>query len=1016
MEFLYLLKKCNMIFGEKVEIMKDKSKEKLELIRNLEQRRAHEKTDKNETSSRLALQLEQFRALFTHTKDAYLLVDLKSVLLECNAATEEISGFARGELLGKNLVELDLIRGRDKVKAVATLAQSASGKTTEAQEYQLYRKDGQIGLVEVLTIPAQIDDKKYVLGIIRNISKQKSVEKVVLGSEEKYRAIFRHNPEVIVLIDTQGRLLEINERIKHWLGYESGEFVGKSILELPILTEAAKSLAMTKFAQRMKGIDDLEPYEMEFITKTGLHRTGRVHAEAFRDADGKIVGDLVIASDVTHEKQIERERRENHRFLRTLLSNIPGMVYRCADDKDWTMFYASEGSYPLTGYRPEELENNRRIAYAELIVPEDRDDVVRIVSEKLERKQSYELEYRITAADQKTKWVWERGVGVFDEQDQFLYLEGFITDITERKLIDKKLRESQERFESTFIGHPEAVAYLSPDFCIVDVNPRFEKLFGLRKSEIQGKNIDTLIVPEYKKTEADFLDKKSNQGYVSFDTLRKHSGGQLFPVSISAAPITVEGKISGSVAIYKDISEQAKDRQELRRAKQLFESMFMGNPEPSVYLDPNFEVININPRFEQVFGHTLEEIKGKTINSVLVREGFEEEAEMLNHMAEAGYVSFDTRRCRKDGTLIPVSISAAPMKVEDALVGYFAQYKDISEREKALEALRDSEEKHRLLVENVNDGIVISQNDKFIFINKQFAEMLGYGINELRMRDYHDVYTEKGLEILAGRKRGRERGEVVPSRYETFFKKKDESIINVEAGTTIIEYHGDTATFAVIRDITERKQAEETIRKSEIQYRMLFNQIADAIFVFDSKTQKFLDCNVAVNRIYGYTREELLQMTPFDLHPREEYQTVRASINASIYGTPQNYIHIKKTRERMNVEIHSDKITYRDRPAWISIVRDVTDRTRAAAERERIIEELQQALNRVKQLSGLVPICAGCKKIRDDSGYWNEVELYISKHSDAQFSHGLCPDCMRKYYPEYVGRLKKMEEKPNEKQ
>ncbi len=91
------------------------------------------------------------------------------------------------------------------------------------------------------------------------------------------------------------------------------------------------------------------------------------------------------------------------------------------------------------------------------------------------------------------------------------------------------------------------------------------------------------------------------------------------------------------------------------------------------------------------------------------------------------------------------------------------------------------------------------------------------------------------------------------------------------------------------------------------------------------------------------------------------------------------------------------------------IYTDTSDKKRAEEEWERIIHKLQDALNRVKTLSGLIPICAGCKKIRDDQEYWSDVELYISKHSEAEFSHGLCNECMEKLYPEQYKRLKEEE-------
>jgi len=130
--------------------------------------------------------------------------------------------------------------------------------------------------------------------------------------------------------------------------------------------------------------------------------------------------------------------------------------------------------------------------------------------------------------------------------------------------------------------------------------------------------------------------------------------------------------------------------------------------------------------------------------------------------------------------------------------------------------LQDSEEKYRLLVENVNDGIVIRQKDKFVFINKKFAEMLGYTHDELIMKDYHEIYTQNGVEIINERGKHRDRGEYVPARYETTFKKKNGTIIDVEANVTIIDYKGAPATFAVISDITEKKVLEQRQRELEI--------------------------------------------------------------------------------------------------------------------------------------------------------------------------------------------------------
>jgi hypothetical protein len=101
------------------------------------------------------------------------------------------------------------------------------------------------------------------------------------------------------------------------------------------------------------------------------------------------------------------------------------------------------------------------------------------------------------------------------------------------------------------------------------------------------------------------------------------------------------------------------------------------------------------------------------------------------------------------------------------------------------------------------------------------------------------------------------------------------------------------------------------------------------------------------------------------------------------------------------VEASTTRIAGKDDELVLAIVRDISERKLAEQERERLIQELREALAKIKTLSGLIPICASCKKIRDDHGYWQQVDVYIREHSEAEFSHGLCPDCARRLYPEY---------------
>ncbi|MBF0189298.1 MAG: response regulator, partial [Magnetococcales bacterium] len=125
--------------------------------------------------------------------------------------------------------------------------------------------------------------------------------------------------------------------------------------------------------------------------------------------------------------------QESRRAMETLVDNLDGMVYRCRNDQHWSMSYVSEGCMPLTGYRQEALIDNREIAYADLIHSEDREMVWESVQSALDHKAPFELTYRITRSDQESRWVWEKGRGVWAESGELLALEGLISDITLQK-------------------------------------------------------------------------------------------------------------------------------------------------------------------------------------------------------------------------------------------------------------------------------------------------------------------------------------------------------------------------------------------------------------------------------------------------------------------------------------------------------------------------------------------------------------------------------------------------------
>lgn len=201
----------------------------------------------------------------------------------------------------------------------------------------------------------------------------------------------------------------------------------------------------------------------------------------------------------------------------------------------------------------------------------------------------------------------------------------------------------------------------------------------------------------------------------------------------------------------------------------------------------------------------------------------------------------------------------------------------------------------------------------------------------------------------------------------------------------------------------ERKRAEDALLESEALFRNLFENHAAVKLIIDPDTGDIIDANVSATNFYGWTRVQLRRMRIQDINtlsPEEVKQEMeKARTRERIHF---EFRHRRADGSIRNVDVFSSKIESKGKDLLYSIIHDVTDRKRAEEALKEERRRLQKALEDVRTLRGIVPICASCKKIRDDKGYWNQVEKYVTEHSEAQFSHGMCPECLKKLYPGFA--------------
>lgn len=208
------------------------------------------------------------------------------------------------------------------------------------------------------------------------------------------------------------------------------------------------------------------------------------------------------------------------------------------------------------------------------------------------------------------------------------------------------------------------------------------------------------------------------------------------------------------------------------------------------------------------------------------------------------------------------------------------------------------------------------------------------------------------------------------------------------------------------KEVFERKRAEAGLRESESKFRSVAQSAKDAIILADSRGN-IMFYNAAAQTMFGYTEKEIVGCSLTMLMPLEfrdshsEGLKLAAAGRSSINGKTFETKAIDKQGREFPIELSISSWQSDSDFFLTGIVRDISKRKQIEAERDQLIKSLQDSLAKLKTLSGLLPICASCKKIRDDKGYWNRIETYIQEHSEAEFSHGICPECVQKLYPSY---------------
>lgn len=564
--------------------------------------------------------------------------------------------------------------------------------------------------------------------------------------------------------------------------------------------------------------------------------------------------------------------------------------------------------------------------------------------------------------DQKQDGIIQVGPVIFDtrvsplinkEGNKIGYI-GVSMDITDRIKTDDRMN----KFRLILDQAPGAVFIMDKDSNFEYINPYFTKISGYTEEDLLHKNIkDTLykgidgFVPESRQEVMRSLSEgKSWQG----ELLTYHKNGSSYWANTIAAPYkNTKGQIEGYIVIQQDVTEKKNVEKALRESEGLYRTLIEKSME-GIVLTRDAEILMANDTFCNIFGYTQEELRNIATTDLIAPEDRERVVDLhyKRMRGELGSISYSAKMLHKNGSVKICEINASTVLI-DGLNTSFITMSDVTDRLIIENALRESENKYKTLIENSRDGIIIVRYNRILFANDTFCKMVKYSCDELYSRPSTDFIHpgdhQKALQVSELRKTGDK--STITQDYRMLVK--DGGIIECETYSTMIDYEGIPASFYTIHNVTESRRMEEALRESEAKYRELVETTNSIILKWD-KDFKVTFLNEYGLHFFGFTREEIFgQPVVGTIIPPTEDNTgrnLRAMVD-DIFRDPGKYEqnineNMKKSGERVWISWNNTAI--KDEQGHIvnmySVGTDITER-RKNEEELRVTKEKLQLLN-----------------------------------------------------------------------
>ena len=640
--------------------------------------------------------------------------------------------------------------------------------------------------------------------------------------EEKYKKIVDLSPCGILIVDLKGKVTSCNTAAVEYTGFTKEEIIGKKFTSLPYLRKKDIPRYIKIFGSLLEGKRP-KPLKVNWVHKDGTLHTAEAHID-FIKKKGRISGLVSIARDISDQQKAEEILKVNEERYINLFHQSNDAIF--IHNMRGNILDMNKKALELFGYKKSDILSLR----IPDLHPKSELEKSRKAFKAIGKKGfvDFECQFKKKNGDLFSAKV---SANMFDSDGEKL-IQGVVQDITDRKLADEALRKSEMMYRALFEFANDAVFIMSPEGEQVLVNNKAADMLGYTIEELSGKPFKDIIASyEYKDAKNKLQGLLNGKSYNPYERIARRKDGTELTVEITATMIrNLEEKPLFIQSVVRDISERKKTEETLKESREMYKTLVETSPDAVTMTDLEGNITYVSQRTLQIHGFdSAEEIIGKNAFAFVVPEDRDRAIKNLEKTLDEGSIrNLEYTMLRKDGTKFFGELNASLIKdvkgVPKALIGIT---RDITERKKAEQELSESERKFRSVVENANDAIYIITADGFQYVNSAFERLTGFASKDVCKKsfDFWKIIHPEDVKMIREREEARKKGEEVPSRYEFRILAKGGKTKIVEPATVHIGEKGELKVMGILRDVTDRKHAEEKIKASLHEKDVLLREI-----------------------------------------------------------------------------------------------------------------------------------------------------------------------------------------------